>query len=107
VIIFPLKRTWPFIWTKSNSFNPRIICTKFDWNWLPGSGKDLKIPIIFCGTYKFVWNLLFSVILYFLRYLQVWVVWLDWTVDTPVWYWVGPSDCSVQCWPSALCVRLR
>jgi hypothetical protein len=24
----------------SNSLNPRIICTKFDWNWLAGSGEE-------------------------------------------------------------------
>jgi hypothetical protein len=37
VIISPLKRNWPFIWTILNSLYPRIICTKFDWNWLIGS----------------------------------------------------------------------
>jgi hypothetical protein len=31
VIISPLKRTWPIIWTNLNSLHPRIICTKFDW----------------------------------------------------------------------------
>jgi hypothetical protein len=30
VIISPLKRTWPFISTKSNSLHPRKICIKFD-----------------------------------------------------------------------------
>jgi hypothetical protein len=43
VIISPLKRTWHFIWTNLNSLHPRIICTKFDWIWLAGSGKkDFK-----------------------------------------------------------------
>ena len=39
-IISPLKRTWSFIWTNLNSLYPRIICTKFDWLWLAGSGKE-------------------------------------------------------------------
>jgi hypothetical protein len=37
--ISPLKRIWTFIWTIQNSLYPRMICTKFDWNWLAGSGK--------------------------------------------------------------------
>jgi hypothetical protein len=37
VIISPLKRTWPFIWTNVNSLHPTIICTKFDWIWPAGS----------------------------------------------------------------------
>jgi hypothetical protein len=45
VIISPLKRTWPFIWTIQNSFYPRIICTKFDWNWPAGSGEDFFLYI--------------------------------------------------------------
>jgi hypothetical protein len=46
VIIPPLKRTWPFFWTNLNSTHPRIICTKFDWIWLTGSGEaDLKKKI--------------------------------------------------------------
>jgi hypothetical protein len=40
VIISPLKRTWPFIWTKLNSLHPRIICTKFHPIWPAGSGED-------------------------------------------------------------------
>jgi hypothetical protein len=42
LIISPLKRTWPFIWTDLNSFHPRIICTKFDWIWPAGSEEDFK-----------------------------------------------------------------
>jgi hypothetical protein len=34
VIISPLKKTQPFIWTNLNSLYPKIICSKFDWNWL-------------------------------------------------------------------------
>jgi hypothetical protein len=42
VIISPLKRTWPFIWTYLNSLHPRIICTKFDSVWPTGSGVDFS-----------------------------------------------------------------
>jgi hypothetical protein len=41
VIILPMKRTWPFIWT--NSLHPKIICTKFDWFWPAGSEKKILI----------------------------------------------------------------
>jgi hypothetical protein len=49
VIISPLKRTWPFIWTNLNSFHPRIICTKFYSIWPAGSGEDdfSKFPVHF------------------------------------------------------------
>jgi hypothetical protein len=40
VIISPLKRTWPFIWTNLDSLHPRIICIKFDWIWPAGSGEE-------------------------------------------------------------------
>jgi hypothetical protein len=40
VIISPLKRTCPFIWTKLNSLHPRIICTMLDWIWPAGSGEE-------------------------------------------------------------------
>jgi hypothetical protein len=43
VIVFPLKRIWPFIWTNLIFLHQRIICTKFDWIWSAGSGEeDLK-----------------------------------------------------------------
>jgi hypothetical protein len=38
-----LKRTWAFIWTIWNSLYPRMICAKFDWNWLVGSGWYFSI----------------------------------------------------------------
>jgi hypothetical protein len=37
MIISPLKRTWPFIWTIYNLIYPRMTCTKFNWNWPDGS----------------------------------------------------------------------
>jgi hypothetical protein len=40
VIISPLKRTWPLICTMLNSLYLKMTCTKFDWNWPAGSGKD-------------------------------------------------------------------
>ena len=42
VIISPLKRTWPFMWTILNSLYPRMIYAKFDWNWPPASEEDFK-----------------------------------------------------------------
>jgi hypothetical protein len=40
VIISPMKKTWPIIWTNLNSLHPRIICTKFDWIWPASSGEE-------------------------------------------------------------------
>ena len=34
------KRACRFIWTNSNSPDPRIFCAKFNWNWLDGSGEE-------------------------------------------------------------------
>ena len=50
VIISPLKRTCPFIWTNLNSLHPRMICTKFDRNWSSGSGEEdfLNFLVYFC-----------------------------------------------------------
>jgi hypothetical protein len=40
VIISPLKRTWPLNCTILNYLYLRMICTKFYWNWLAGSGEE-------------------------------------------------------------------
>ena len=40
VIISPLKRTWPFIWTILNLLYPRMTYAKFGWNWPAGSGEE-------------------------------------------------------------------
>ena len=40
VIISPLNRMWPFIWTNLNPIYPRMICAKFGWNWPSGSGEE-------------------------------------------------------------------
>jgi hypothetical protein len=53
MIISPLKRTWLFIWTIQNSLYPRIICTKFDWNWPASSVEDF-----FQYKHKWIWPLL-------------------------------------------------
>ena len=42
VIISPWKRAWPLIWTNLNSLYPKMICVKFGWNWLSGSGEEDK-----------------------------------------------------------------
>ena len=40
IIISPLKRTGPFIWTNLNPLHPRMLCAKFGWNWPSGSGEE-------------------------------------------------------------------
>ena len=42
VIISPLKRAWPFIWTNLTSHYPSIICIKYDWIRPAGSGEERK-----------------------------------------------------------------
>jgi hypothetical protein len=39
-IISPLKKIWPLICIILNSLYLRMICTKFYWNWLAGSGEE-------------------------------------------------------------------
>ena len=40
VIISPWKRAKPFIWTKLNHLHSKMLCAKFGWNWLSGSGEE-------------------------------------------------------------------
>ena len=40
IIISPLKRPGPFIWTNLNPLHLRMLCAKFGWNWPSGSGED-------------------------------------------------------------------
>ena len=47
IIISPRKGTGPFIWTKLNPLHPRILCAKFGWNWLSGSGEDFLISSMY------------------------------------------------------------
>ena len=42
VIISPFKRSWPFICTNLNQLHPRILPTKFGWNWPSGSGEEVE-----------------------------------------------------------------
>jgi hypothetical protein len=48
---------WPFIWTIQNSLYPRMICTKFDWNWPPGSGEDFFYISISEYGFSLLWPL--------------------------------------------------
>ena len=40
VIISPWKRAGPIFWTNLNPLHPRMLCAKFGWNWLCGSGEE-------------------------------------------------------------------
>ena len=39
IIISPWEKTWYFIWTNLNLLHSKLLCAKFGWNWLSGSGK--------------------------------------------------------------------
>jgi hypothetical protein len=60
VIISPLKKAWPFIWTNLNSLHPRMVYFKSDWIWPAGSGKDFLMTLshfyIFMIIYPFMRN---------------------------------------------------
>ena len=40
IIISPWKRAGPFTWKKFNPLHLRMLCAKFGWNWLSGSGEE-------------------------------------------------------------------
>ena len=40
IIISPWKRVGPLLWTNLNPLYPRMLCAKFGWNWLSGSGEE-------------------------------------------------------------------
>ena len=40
VIISTWKKAWSFIWKNLNPLHPRMLCTKFGWNWSSGSGEE-------------------------------------------------------------------
>jgi hypothetical protein len=52
MLISPLERIWPFIWSYPNSLYSRMLCTKFDWNWQSSSGEEvfqkLSVILLFC-----------------------------------------------------------
>ena len=39
-IIKLTRINWFFIWTDLNPLHPRMLCAKFGWNWLSGSGEE-------------------------------------------------------------------
>ena len=48
LIISPWKRVGPLIWTNLYPLHPRILCTKFGWNWPSGSGEEyFEIPLMY------------------------------------------------------------
>ena len=46
VIISPSKRVWTFIGTKFNSHHQRMLCAKFGYNWLTGSGEEIFVNVL-------------------------------------------------------------
>ena len=40
IIISPWRKAKPFIWANFNPLHPRMLCTKFGWNWSSGSGEE-------------------------------------------------------------------
>ena len=40
LIISPWKRAGPFTFTNLNPLHPRMLCAKFGWYWLCGSGEE-------------------------------------------------------------------
>ena len=38
----PLKKAGSFFWTNLNPLHPRMLCAKFGWNWLSGSGEEVE-----------------------------------------------------------------
>ena len=40
ITISPWNRAGPFFWTNLNPLHPRMLCAKFGWNWLSGSGEE-------------------------------------------------------------------
>lgn len=42
LIISPWKMLWPFVWTISNSLFPRMLRTKFGWNWFSGFKEEVE-----------------------------------------------------------------
>ena len=52
IINTPWKRAGSFIWTNLNPPHPRMLCAKFGWNWLSGSGEvDFWISSMYFRNY--------------------------------------------------------
>ena len=83
---------WPLIWTNLNLLHTRILCTKFGWIWLSGSGKEDLVNVFSLFHYHiplawpFVWTNLNSV--YEKNSLrQVWL-------KSASWYWQRRWKCK-------------
>ena len=63
VIISPWKRTWPFLWTNWNPHHQRMLCAKFGWNRLVGSGENIFLKL--CQLFRNYFPLEKRVALYF------------------------------------------
>ena len=66
-IISPWKMAGPFIWIHFNSPSPKMLCAKFGWNWLHGSGEKeflnfLTVSLLFPlekergPSYEYIWT---------------------------------------------------
>ena len=57
VIIYSWKMAWSLILT--NVLYPRMLCVKFDWNWLIGSGQEsfeiLLMYFVFISPWRKAW----------------------------------------------------
>jgi hypothetical protein len=87
MIISPLKRTWPFIWTNLNSLHPRIMCTKFDWIWLAGSEEeDFKKFSMYFYSFAIIspWR---RAIPFLWTFTQVWL-------ELVQWFWRRSRKCE-------------
>ena len=54
MIISPWNMVGPFIWTNLNPLHLKMLCAKFGWNWLSGSGEEdflyfVNVFSVFCN----------------------------------------------------------
>ena len=55
LIISPLKNAWPLIWTNLNPHHLRMLCVKFGWNWLSGSGdEDFQVSSMYLRCFVII-----------------------------------------------------
>jgi hypothetical protein len=65
VIISPLKRTWPFIWTNLNPLHSRIICVKCDVSFAGSGEEDFKKLSVYFYSFAIIspWRRVYPFIL--------------------------------------------